>query len=29
VIIGDQIVQPTLDEEGYAEMTDREVVIRW
>ena len=29
VIVGDQIIQPTLDEEGYAEMTDREVVIRW
>jgi hypothetical protein len=29
VMVGDQIIQPTLDEEGYAEMTDREVVIRW
>ena len=29
VIIGDQLIQPTLDKEGYAEMTDREVVIRW
>jgi len=29
VIVGDQIIQPTLDQEGYAEMTDREVVIRW
>ena len=29
VMAGGQIVQPTLDEEGYAEMTDREVVIRW
>ena len=29
VLVGDQIIQPTLDEEGYAEMTDREVVIRW
>ena len=29
VMVGDQIIQPTMDEEGYAEMTDREVVIRW
>ena len=29
VMVGDQLVQPTLDEEGYAEMSDREVVIRW
>ena len=29
VMAGDQIIKPTLDEEGYAEMTDREVVIRW
>ena len=29
VIVGDQINQPALDQEGYAEMTDREVVIRW
>ena len=29
VMVGGEIIQPTLDEEGYAEMTDREVVIRW
>jgi hypothetical protein len=29
VMIGGEIIQPTLDEEGYAEMTDREIVIRW
>ena len=29
VMAGDQIIKPTLDQEGYAEMTDREVVIRW
>ena len=29
VMVGSQIIQPTLDEEGYAEMTDREVVISW
>ena len=29
VMVGDQIIQPTLDEKGYAEMTDREIVIRW
>jgi hypothetical protein len=29
VLVGGQIIQPTLDEEGYAEMSDREVVIRW
>ena len=29
VMVDDQIIKPTLDQEGYAEMTDREVVIRW
>jgi len=29
VMAGGQIIQPTLDQEGYAEMSDREVVIRW
>jgi len=29
VLVGGQIIQPTLDEEGYAEMSDSEVVIRW
>src|SRR6056300_383764 len=29
VMAGGQIIQPALDQEGYAEMSDREVVIRW
>jgi len=29
IMAGGQLVMPTLDQEGYIEMTDHEVVIRW